>query len=130
MLSSRSLVSDAHFDADWLALREPVDHRSRAAAVVPLLRQAWRAVGWSQVLDLGCGTGSNVRYLAPKLVGPQEWTVLDHDLELLSRVTVPDAVQRVTRVHGELAKGRFRDSGGHEHVPHPGTSPGLRDGSR
>ena len=26
--------------------------------------------------------------------------------------------------------GRFRDSGGHEHVPHPGTSPGLRDGSR
>ena len=104
MLSSRSLVDDAHFDVDWLALREPVDHRSRAAAIVPLLRQAWRAVGWSRVLDLGCGTGSNLRYLAPKLDGPQEWTVLDHDQELLSRVTVPDAVQRVTRVHGELAR--------------------------
>lgn len=96
-------MSGAHFDADWLALREPVDHRSRAAAVVPLLLQAWRTGGWSRVLDLGCGTGSNLRYLAPKLVGPQEWTVLDHDHELLQRVAVTDGVQQVTRVHGDLA---------------------------
>ncbi len=96
-------ISDAHFDADWLALREPIDHRSRAPAVVPLLLQAWRAGGWSRVLDLGCGTGSNLRYLAPKLVGPQEWTLLDHDHELLRRVAAPDAVQQVNRVHGDLA---------------------------
>ncbi|WP_169334082.1 methyltransferase domain-containing protein [Marinobacter nanhaiticus] len=32
-----------------------------------------------QMLDLGCGTGSNMRYLAPRLPGGQAWTLVDHD---------------------------------------------------
>ena len=91
------------FDIDWLALREPVDHRSRAAALVPILQAAWKSRGWSRVLDLGSGTGSNLRYLAPRLPGTQAWTLLDHDPELLARVGVPESVRMVNRVCGDLA---------------------------
>ena len=91
------------FDADWLALREPIDHRSRAAAAMPLLEATWRARGWSRVLDLGSGTGSNLRYLAPRLPGGQCWTLVDRDRALLDRVTVPDEPHEVVRTVGDLA---------------------------
>jgi hypothetical protein len=35
------------------------------------------------VVDLGTGTGSNVRYLAPRIAAPQEWLVIDEDAALL-----------------------------------------------
>lgn len=91
------------FDADWLTLREPVDHRSRGEALLPFLREAWVARGWSRVLDLGSGTGSNLRYLSPRLPGPQQWTLLDHDGGLLARVLPPGPGVEVVGVQGELA---------------------------
>jgi SAM-dependent methyltransferase len=83
------------FSADWLALREPADRRARSAVLVERLA-AWlsrpsRAAGDGarplRVLDLGCGTGANLRYLAP-ILGPildrdQSWTCLDLDRDLL-----------------------------------------------
>lgn len=90
------------FDPAWLALREPVDHRSRAAAAMSLLAPAWRAGDWSRVVDLGAGTGSNVRYLAPRLPGARHWTLVDHDAGLLARAAAPDGAA-VTRVAGDLA---------------------------
>ncbi len=69
------------FDADWLTLREPVDHGSRAEALIAPLVQAWQTRGWSRVLDLGSGTGSNLRYLAPRLPDGQNWVLVDHDPE-------------------------------------------------
>lgn len=92
----------ATFDPAWLALREPVDHRSRAAAALSLLERAWRDGGWSRIVDLGSGTGSNLRYLAPKLPGIRSWTLVDHDADLLARAAAPDAAE-VTRVVGDLA---------------------------
>jgi hypothetical protein len=35
--------------------------------------------------DLGCGTGANVRYLAPWIAGPQQWLLLDSDAQHLER---------------------------------------------
>lgn len=90
------------FDAAWLALREPVDHRSRAPAAMSLLERAWRAGGWSRIVDLGSGTGSNLRYLAPRLPGIRSWTLVDHDGELLARAAVPGDTE-ATRVVGDLA---------------------------
>ncbi len=71
------------FSADWLALREPADHRSRNVKLshaVAKYFEGWRPV---TVIDLGCGTGSNLRATAP-LLGPEQfWTLVDYDAALL-----------------------------------------------
>ena len=90
------------FEPGWLALREPVDHRSRAAAAMTLLAPAWRTGGWSRIVDLGSGTGSNVRYLASRLPGIRRWTLVDQDAGLLARASAPNGAE-VTRVVGDLA---------------------------
>jgi hypothetical protein len=69
------------FDPAWLALREPYDHAARDA---PLAERFATALGAApELVDLGCGTGSNPRYLAPRLGADQRWLCLDHDHELL-----------------------------------------------
>ena len=93
------------FDADWLALREPIDHRSRAESLLAPLCGVWRARGWSRVLDLGSGTGSNVRYLASRLPAGQEWVLVDHDpdhLRALEQAEVPASVRSLKVVPGDL----------------------------
>lgn len=92
----------ATFDPAWLALREPVDHRSRSAAALSLLASAWQEGGWSRIVDLGSGTGSNTRYLTPRLPGIRHWTLVDHDAGLLERAMAPEGAE-VTRVVGDLA---------------------------
>jgi SAM-dependent methyltransferase len=71
------------FDADWLRLREPADRRSRAVDLPLLLRSHLPKGQRLHVLDLGCGTGSNLRSLAPVLGGNQAWLCLDADADLL-----------------------------------------------
>lgn len=70
------------FDPAWLALREPYDHAERD----PALTQTFvHAVGPSpELIDLGCGTGSNLRFLAPHLPSGQRWTCIDYDPRLLT----------------------------------------------
>ncbi|MDO9438892.1 class I SAM-dependent methyltransferase [Hydrogenophaga sp.] len=79
------------FSADWLRQREPFDTVARDHAAERLrLSARLRAVRpdggvpW-RVIDLACGTGANLRWLAPRLVGEQEWLVVDHDAALLQR---------------------------------------------
>jgi len=76
------------FSAAWLALREPVDHRSRNAMlqnqVVDFLHQREPVVpGLLHITDLGSGTGSNLRALAPHFGAMQCWTLVDYDSDLL-----------------------------------------------
>jgi SAM-dependent methyltransferase len=93
----------AKFGAAWLDLREQVDHRSRAPDLLPPLQRWWTARRCAAVLDLGCGTGSNLRYLAPKLPGPQKWTLVDRDAELLGRVGSPRRGVVVDTLRRDLA---------------------------
>lgn len=81
------------FSADWLRLREPFDHAAREAAQAELgpIAMPRNAGAPLQVLDLGCGTGSNLRFLAPRLGGVQHWQVFDHDAALLA--AWPDALR-------------------------------------
>ncbi len=90
------------FAASWLALREPVDHAARAEELLGPLREAWSSRGWTRVLDLGCGTGSNLRYLAPRLPRGERWTLVDHDASLLARVEGAPAGVELRRVCGDL----------------------------
>lgn len=67
---------------DWLALREPADAAARSTELVDVLRARLPTDGLV-VHDLGCGTGSMARWLAPQLDGPQQWVLHDRDAELL-----------------------------------------------
>ena len=78
------------FSAEWLALREPADHRARNVVLrdqmSDLLRATSRLNGERvRILDLGCGTGSNLRALAAFLPQRQHWTLVDYDAALLSQ---------------------------------------------
>jgi len=77
------------FPADWLMLREPADHAARSQALVDRLRDWCRDRESLRIVDLGAGTGSNLRYLAPRLPLPQQWTLVDHDPDLLALALVP-----------------------------------------
>ena len=72
--------------ADWLALREPADAAARAPELVDELRRRLPTRGPLRIHDLGCGTGSMARWLAPRLPGPQRWVLHDRDADLLDRV--------------------------------------------
>jgi SAM-dependent methyltransferase len=72
------------FSAGWLALREPADHRARNRALLAELRARFADRDAVSVVDLGCGTGSNLRALAPSLPGRQSWRLVDHDAALLA----------------------------------------------
>ncbi|SCE98499.1 methyltransferase domain-containing protein [Micromonospora mirobrigensis] len=75
-------VDDSILFAEWLRLREAADAAARAAELVDLVRAG---PGPRVVHDLGCGTGSMGRWLAPRLPGAQEWIFHDRDEALLAR---------------------------------------------
>ena len=84
---------------DWLALREPADAAARATSLVEALRAGLPTSGSLFIHDLGCGTGAMLRWLAPRLAGPQHWVLHDRDCELLLRV----AQHAVPRCHDATA---------------------------
>jgi SAM-dependent methyltransferase len=103
-------------EAGWLALREPADTRARDAVAAELLpplldrldrldrterpdRSGEPAAGL-RVVDLGAGTGANLRWLAPRLPHPdrQQWMLVDHDPGLLARGPV-----QATAVRADVA---------------------------
>ncbi len=89
------------FDAGWLDLREPADARARHPGLARMLA-AWLAPGTPlTVLDLGCGTGANLRWLAPRLPVPQRWRLVDHDPALLA--ALPDELAAWAHRRGRTA---------------------------
>ncbi|MGP3998843.1 class I SAM-dependent methyltransferase [Streptomyces sp. 8N706] len=75
---------------EWLELRESADAAARAPRLLDPLRRhladrAGQVTPGLVVRDLGCGTGSMGRWLAPRLTGPQHWILHDHDPALLDR---------------------------------------------
>ena len=62
------------FTGEWLALREPADIAARSQELTSFVRDALESRARLEIVDLGSGTGSNVRYLAPRLPSPQHWT--------------------------------------------------------
>ena len=71
------------FSPDWLALREPADHRARNAHLANMVQARFNARDHVTVIDLGCGTGSNLRATYSLLPARQSWTLVDYDPALL-----------------------------------------------
>lgn len=94
------------FSAHWLALREPLDARARAVGLVRQLRQQMRAAhSRMDIIDLGAGTGANLRYAAPVLAGAQDWLLVERDPQLLA------AIPEQLRAWSPVAHGQFSTSG-------------------
>jgi hypothetical protein len=68
----------------WLGLREAADVAARSRSLTTLLINRLGVARPFRVLDLATGSGSNIRYLAPKIQGPQRWLAVDKDPRLLS----------------------------------------------
>jgi trans-aconitate methyltransferase len=80
-------MTDGSVSAEWLALREPADAAARDRDLADDLRRYLPATGPMVIHDLGCGTGSMGRWLAPLLPGPQRWVLHDRDANLLEVAT-------------------------------------------
>jgi hypothetical protein len=85
-MSTISLVSP-----EWLDLRGPADDAARSAGLAARAARLLRARAHAHartvvVHDLGSGTGAMMRWLAPRLPGPQSWVLHDGDPGILSHV--------------------------------------------
>jgi hypothetical protein len=76
----------SRFAHDWLALREPYDRAARSSMLADRFADALGPA--PRLIDLGCGTGANLRYLAPRIAGAQRWRCIDHDRALLATARV------------------------------------------
>lgn len=72
------------FSPDWLALREPADHAARNPQVLAAVGSAFADRPSLSIVDLGSGTGSNLRGSYGALPARQHWTLVDADPRLLS----------------------------------------------
>jgi hypothetical protein len=69
--------------AQWLALREPFDVLARSIRLARVVAESLPREH-VRVVDLGTGTGANVRYLAGLLPPHQRWLVVDKDPAVLA----------------------------------------------
>ncbi|MEU7057604.1 trans-aconitate methyltransferase [Streptomyces sp. NPDC046197] len=96
---------------EWLQLREQADATARSAELLDPLRIRLANLparhGGIVVHDLGCGTGSMGRWLAPRLDGAQHWILHDRDPYLLhfAAVASPRAAADGSRVTVETRRG-------------------------
>jgi hypothetical protein len=83
------------FDLDWLDLREPFDALARSEALAAQLLALLPAR--PRLIDLGSGTGSLFRWLAPRIGRAQVWTLVDHDKEMAEAAfdTIADRAEQV-----------------------------------
>jgi hypothetical protein len=75
------------FGLDWLRLREPHDLRARSRSLARQFGAAVRARSGGEtaaLVDLGAGSGANLRALAPLIPGDQDWRLVDRDRALLA----------------------------------------------
>jgi hypothetical protein len=86
------------FSAEWLALREAIDWRSRSPLVTEIVASRVPRDRVVRAVDLAAGAGSNMRFVARRLPQPQEWLLLDHDAGLLEHARQHAGVAIETRV--------------------------------
>lgn len=90
------------FAAGWLDLREPADAAAVSRPLLERLAGWWRAGGGRRrVVDLGAGTGANLRRTAAWLGPGQDWALAERDPALVA------AGER--RLAGQAVPWRYRE---------------------
>jgi trans-aconitate methyltransferase len=79
------LTGGLDFTGDWLALREPFDHVARAPVVTAAALAHLAERPTPCLADLGCGRGSSLRFLRPRLGAGVRWRLVDRDRALLEQ---------------------------------------------
>lgn len=79
------------FTADWLALRAPFDVAARSR---PLARRFVDAIPRDgRIVDLGSGTGANLRYLLEMTGAARRWWLVDMDAALLAHAPIAPGIE-------------------------------------
>ncbi len=93
------------FSAEWLQLREAADRKARNAPLLRSVAEMLSGRDEAVVVDLACGTGSNLRALAPHFPARQHWLLVDHDPVLLdaARQALAAWADEARSVDGHLA---------------------------
>src|SRR5215469_3401195 len=88
----------SRFSADWLAQRNP--------AVLDAVTAWCKDIFAIRIVDLGCGTGSTLRALAPRLPRRQDWRLFDNDFDLVARAAAiaPPATVTVTATPLDMSR--------------------------
>ena len=92
------------FDLGWLDLREPADLAARDTGLLRRAADHLDATASPVTVDLGCGSGSTFRALAPRLARRPVWRLVDNDPALLAeagRRAGPD--QAMVKIAADLA---------------------------
>ncbi len=71
------------FSAQWLALREPIDHKARSEEILAGVAGWYARDDELKITDIGSGTGSTLRALKPVMHQKLCWHLVDHDDALL-----------------------------------------------
>lgn len=71
---------------DWLALREPADAAARSLSIIDEVARRLPPAPL-RIVDLGTGTGANVRFLSPRLPVSQSWRAVDNDPSVLAELS-------------------------------------------
>lgn len=104
------MTTASGFSADWLALREPADHAATNGRLRLALLRSLGSRHQLTVLDLGSGTGSNLRGLSGDLDSPhQRWHLVDYDDRLLQGAKAPRPGIDLTTHHRDLSDGNIAD---------------------
>ena len=91
------------FDTQWLDLREPADHAARNPELLQAFADALPAK--PHIIDLGSGTGSTLRAVAPIIPGAT-WRLTDNDPLLLAEAKRREPDVQIEQV--DLAKNLSR----------------------
>ena len=107
--------------SQWLALRESADAAARSVELTQAVADRLPPERPIRIVDLGSGTGSNVRYLTSRLPPDQEWLLIDADAALLdeararlpafttasaARVRIDTRTQNLGALHPQIFAGR------------------------
>ncbi len=91
------------FSANWLDLREPIDHAARNEEITSALCHYFLNDEKLTIADIGGGTGSTLRALQPIMPQSIHWHILDNDTDLIEVAKRKSSTDSTSYTYSDLA---------------------------